>query len=432
LTGGIRTEKLPARMPLRRLIIPLALALSLHFAASAQAYVYWADPAAGTIGRANLDGTSVSDAFIHTGGEPRAVAVDGSHVYWANYAGGTIGRADLDGSGIEPSFITGAGHPNGVATTASYIFWTNPTGEEIGRAALTGGEKKPELIKSVLAPCGIAVDSGSVYWSSISVSEGIVGRAPFTGAVPRYEFVKETGAATMCGLAVNSANIFWANTGFLSNNGTQIGRANASDGKSPNPSLIGEALGPCGVATFGTQLYWANSGNGTIGRANTDGTGVVPKLVETGGGEICGVAVDSLSSPVITPPSGEGGGSSSPPPSSPSQPSPPTPGTISAGKLTPNLRRGTAQLKVVVDEAGVVSLTGKGIAPVTVTATGGGPVTLKLRAAKGKTATLKRTGKLATKVTVVFKPSNGGTSASLGRSLTLVKKLVVKVDRQLD
>src|SRR5690349_5928730 len=108
-------------MSLRRLIVLLAIAVPLAFAGSAQAYVYWGDYSGGTIGRANLDGTGVEDSFIQTGGEPRAVAVDGSHIYWANYAGGTIGRANLDGSGVEPNFITGIAKPAGVATTSSYI-----------------------------------------------------------------------------------------------------------------------------------------------------------------------------------------------------------------------------------------------------------------------------------------------------------------------
>lgn len=224
----------------------------------------------------------------------------------------------------------------------------------------------------------------------------------------------------ICGVAVNSANIFFAGTGFGSH-GSTIGRVNASDGKGINHSLIGEAAGPCGVTVFGTQLYWANSGNGTIGRANTDGTGVDPKLVETGGGEICGVAVDSLSSPLSPPTSNpaeggsSGGGSAGPPPG------PPMPGTIRLLKLKPNPKRGTAQLQVEVDEAGVVSLTGKGIVATKTTASGAGPVTITVRTAKTKAATLERTGRLATKLTVTFKPGNGGTPAGLTRSLTLHK-----------
>src|SRR5207247_2927911 len=37
------------------------------------------------------------------------------HVYWANFSAGSIGRADLDGSNPNQSFITGASNPVGVA-----------------------------------------------------------------------------------------------------------------------------------------------------------------------------------------------------------------------------------------------------------------------------------------------------------------------------
>jgi hypothetical protein len=83
-------------MPIRTTIVLLAVALSLVFAASAQAYVYWGDPNAGTIGRANLDGSDATDAFIHTGGTPVAVAVDSSHIYWADESDGrSAGRTSM-------------------------------------------------------------------------------------------------------------------------------------------------------------------------------------------------------------------------------------------------------------------------------------------------------------------------------------------------
>src|SRR5580704_8106692 len=99
-------------MPIRLTIAALAVALSFVFAASAQAYVYWGDPNAGTIGRANLDGSDASDAFIQNGGSPGALAVNGSYIYWANESGGTIGRAKLDGTEVDPTFITGLDEPN--------------------------------------------------------------------------------------------------------------------------------------------------------------------------------------------------------------------------------------------------------------------------------------------------------------------------------
>lgn len=407
---------LPGRMLVRRLIVLLALALSLVFAGSAQAYVYWGDYQGGTIGRANLDGTNVEDAFIQTGGHPSAVAVNASHIYWANQSGGTIGRANLDGTAVEPNFITGIGEPNGVAVNASFVYWSSLSGHEIGRANLAGTMPNLGFVTGAGIPCAIAIDSGRIYWGNFG-TPSYAGQVPLAGGVAEPEWVN-LGNVIPCGLAANSANLFYANTGFLGHSLHEIGRINLIGlPPTPQPSVIGDAEGPCGLTINGSRLYWANQGNDTIGVANTDATGVNEELVRTGGDEICGVAVDSGFTPPIPPVVPTTGGSSGGDPSSP-PPSPP-PGTIRLGKLKGNPKRGTAQLKVGVDEAGVVSLTGKGIAPTKVTTAGAGTVTLAVRAAKSKLAKLKQAGKLAATLNVVFKPSNGGTSASASKSLTL-------------
>ncbi len=406
-------------MSLRRLAVLLALALPLTFAASAHAYVYWGDPQAGTIGRANLDGTGATDPFIHVGGTPMAIAVNAGHIYWANQSGGTIGRADLDGTAIEPNFISGLHEPSGVAVTSSYIFWTSLEDSAVGRAKLDGSEKKPQLIAAGVTPCGIAVDSGSVYWSNLTGLEPYVGRASFTGGSATPKFARAEGAATICGLAVNSSTIFWTDTGFLTGNGSSIGTASVITGGSPRPSLIGDANGPCGIAILGTQVYWANKGNSTIARANTDGTAVNEDLVTVGGGEICGVAVDSLSAPPTPPPTN--------PPSSPDPTSTPTPtppslplsGTVRWVKATDDTKLGTVKVSLQVNEAGVVSVTGKGIATVKRQAPGAATIAVTLRAAKRGRPALRRTGKLATKVTVSFTPSDGGTPVTVIRSVTV-------------
>lgn len=407
-------EAAPAEMTVRRLIVALALALPCVFAAQAHAYVYWGDPGAGTIGRANNDGSGATDSFIQTGGAPIAVAVNSSYIYWANLTGGTIGRANINGTEVEPSFISGISEPGGVAVTSSYIFWTSLHEQTVGRANLDGSGKLPSLIPTGVSPCGIAVDSGSVYWSNLDGVEGTIGRASFNGTSREPEFVKKTGAGQICGIAVNSANIFWADTGFI-NDATQIGRANASDGESPNPSLIGDADGPCGIAVFGTQLYWANKGNSMIARANTDGTSVNEALINVGSGEICGVAVDSLSSPLGPPPPNPG-------PTPPPAPTPPAPTLTLAVKL--DKKHGTARLSATVNEAGTIAFTGKGIVAAKTKAHGAETVALTVQPTKAKKATLRRSGRLATKLTVTFTPTTGA-SVKRVQSVTLLEQRAV-------
>src|SRR6266511_488674 len=74
------------------------LAMSV-VATRADAFVYWAGQEGDTIGRANLDGTAVSQGFLAAPGlSPCGVAVDGTHVFWGGSSTNTIGRADLDGT----------------------------------------------------------------------------------------------------------------------------------------------------------------------------------------------------------------------------------------------------------------------------------------------------------------------------------------------
>ena len=95
-----------------------------------------------------------------------------------------------------------------------------------------------------------------------------------------------TAGGNPCGIAVDAAHVYWANI----NDGT-IGRANL-DGSGVNQSFVVGANLPCGVAVDAGHLYWSNGLSDTIGRANLDGTGVDQSFI--GGANLpCGVAVDA-------------------------------------------------------------------------------------------------------------------------------------------
>ena len=167
-------------------------------------HVYWSDFNAGTIGRANLDGTGVDQSFIPGAGHyPNLVAVDDGHVYWANAEmtgvgmlnGGSIGRANLDGTGVDQSFIPGGfifgvSEARGPAVDASHIYWSDigPAPTTIGRANLDGTGIEDSFIEFPLGgdatiPLAVAVDSHHVYWANLGVSsgDGAIGRASIDG-----------------------------------------------------------------------------------------------------------------------------------------------------------------------------------------------------------------------------------------------------------
>jgi Low-density lipoprotein receptor repeat class B len=157
-------------------------------------------PSPGSIGRANLDGTSPNQSFISSVDGPVGVAVDGTHIYWANFSTDSIGRANLDGSSPDQSFITGASDPVAVAVDGNHIYWANNGTSSIGRANLDGTSPNPNFITVLFSPTGVAVDGNHVYWSEAVFRT--IGRANLDGTSPNQNFI--TGASSPRGLAVGS------------------------------------------------------------------------------------------------------------------------------------------------------------------------------------------------------------------------------------
>jgi hypothetical protein len=230
--------------------------------AQAADYIYWTNYGNGTIGRANLNGTSPNQSFITGGSDPTGVVVDSNYIYWTNYGNGTIGRANLDGTSPNQSWITGCSNPIGIAINGSYVYWANNDTNTIGRANLDGTSPNQSWITGVSNPFGIAIDSSYVYWPNYGTNT--IGRANLDGTSPNQSWI--TGCSGPAGIAVDGSYVYWAN-----NVGGTIGRANL-DGSSPNQSWISGASSPYGVTAGADYIYWTNYGNGTIGRANLDGT----------------------------------------------------------------------------------------------------------------------------------------------------------------
>jgi virginiamycin B lyase len=394
-------------------LIVVALTACFLCAPSAQAFIYWADTQHGTIGRANNDGSGVNDSFITGATSPDTVAVDSSHIYWGNAH--SIGRAGLDGTGVNQNFVAVSGpgeEVTGIAVNGASLFWSS-VGNKIGHANLDGSSPKLNFI-STSTPCGVALDSGHIYWVSDALGSSYIGRAALNGSSVEGEFVTIPGASPFpCGVAVNSANIYWADWGF--GGGTEIGRADIK-GKSPDASLIGEASAPWGIVVDASHLFWANSGTGTIGRANTDATGVNQSFVVTGGGEIHGVAVDGLVPPPAPAPApapgggggGGGGGPSTAPPSN----------EIKFGKLKLNRTKGTATLAIAVKSPGALTFHGKGIRQGKQAVSSSDSATLALKPVGAAKKSLKRTGKLKLTIRVTFTPA-GGTPRTTSETVSL-------------
>lgn len=164
-------------------------------------HVYWAN-GANDIGRANLDGTGVDNAFLNVG-TTRAIAVDGSHIWWTNTGAGAIGRANLDGSDADPAYISVPGSPSdlyGLAVDATHVYWSEQGGNAIGRANVDGTGVVANFISGLNGPRGVDVDGAHLYWANAGTNS--IGRARIDGTGPDVNFI--TGANDPWGVAVDA------------------------------------------------------------------------------------------------------------------------------------------------------------------------------------------------------------------------------------
>jgi hypothetical protein len=231
-------------------------------------YAYWANPEAGTIGRATLDGTTEVDPdFIPApdAGKPQWVAVSAGHIYWTNTGdgedgNGTIGRADIDGDNPDLDFITGASNPQGIAVNATHVYWANGgkagNASGLGRADLDGGSAEQSLGGLDWNAIGLALDTSYLYFSSDSGTdnEGFIRRIPLAN-LNQFPEVIVIDTGRIRGLAVDIGHIYWAN-----NPASEIGRADL-DGSDPESEFIKDAGRPVGLAVSAAHVYWsANQG----------------------------------------------------------------------------------------------------------------------------------------------------------------------------
>jgi hypothetical protein len=249
-----------------------------------------AEKEAGTIGRAELSGAGAQESLVAGASAPAGVAVDDHHIYWANYGSGTIGRANLDGSEANEQFISGAESPIGVAVEGGHIYWTNQLifaseGGAIGRANLDGSDVHQRFIRTRGRPAALAVDSEHVYWtneySNRYTAKGYaIGRASLSGAGVEERFIPVSNSTD--GVAVNGSFVFWTNVGEHA-----LGRANLN-GTGVVPRCITLRTPPLenvpeGVALNGQHVYWTNYPADTIARANLDGSEAVERFLPISG-----------------------------------------------------------------------------------------------------------------------------------------------------
>jgi hypothetical protein len=400
---GLSGSRIPASHVSYAALLLVGFAMSaLAVAPRADAFVYWADDTNDRIGRANNDGTGADNSFITGAHEPCGVAVDAKHIYWGNGVGAhTIGRANLDGSGVNQNSITGLLFPCGPAVNGTHIYWANgatgssdPNLGSIGRARLDGTEVARPLFGNqstfVENPCGTAVGGEFLYWANSS-SDPRIGRSTIPDPLPVGSFVPDAGTFSACWPSVTASHLYWSVFNF------GIARVPLDD---PTAELteVTNASATGGTAIHASRIYWANRQEGTVSRANLDGSSPDLAFIR-GAGQARGIAVDSGGPG----PGGEGCNA------------------LTLGKARKNKKKGTAKLSAEVACAGALELSGKGLKPAEKLASGAGEAKLPIKAKGKKKRKLKKKGKAKVEAEVTFTPTSGAPS-SADKKVKLVKK----------
>jgi hypothetical protein len=261
---------------------------------------------AGTIGRANVDGSGVDQSFIPRPGSdppflalPYSIAVDHSQVYWTQILDDGmdpplgIRRANLDGSRVE-TIVGGDGDEVGllgaIAVGAGHLYWASDGG--ISRANLDGSAVERFFIPA--SAYDLVVAGRHIYWTWGSA----IGRARLDGSGVEPFFITRTGSVR---LAVGDRYIYWAwrpGAGRSCGGGPPsppcrppeqvIGRAKL-DGSDVDRRFIsdlpvGSSEYATAIAVDGGHIYWTDGGGGHIGRARVDGTHVEEAFIRNTSG----------------------------------------------------------------------------------------------------------------------------------------------------
>ena len=110
---------------------------------TAASMMYWVDPAAGRIQRAQLDGSGLQDLVARGLRLPEGIALDlaGRKMYWTDRDTGKVQRSNLSGSGVE-DVLVGLRSPHSIAfhSEERMLYWTELGTDRIRRANADGGD----------------------------------------------------------------------------------------------------------------------------------------------------------------------------------------------------------------------------------------------------------------------------------------------------
>jgi hypothetical protein len=236
--------------------------------------IFWTDETAGTIGRANIDGSGATN-ILQTNVPPQGIAAGpNGTIYWGDYATDTVHRINSDGSG-NTSIATGAGEVRGIAVDSAggKVYWADSGGgyPTIQRSNLDGSDVQSIVTSSYLpgqfySAIGVALDlpDGKVFWTD--PAGGSIWSSNLDGSNAGVAF---SGLTNPFMLAIDSIHhtVYWSSN-------TNVDSANL-DGSDEHAVVTG-LVSARGIAldVGEDKMFIVDNGARSILSANLDGSGL--------------------------------------------------------------------------------------------------------------------------------------------------------------
>jgi len=198
-------------------------------------------------------------------------AIDATSAYYTNWGDGTVAKVPL-GGGSPTVLVEGQDTPSVITVDATSVYWGNSDTGAVMKAPIGGGTATL-LATGPVGIRSITVDASSVYWTSTPIgAESTVSKVPLGGG--SVTVLARGGLGIYRGIAVDATHVYWVtNDSILSV---------PQGGGTPTTLVSGQAL-PQGLAVDETGIYWTSGNDGTVNKANLDGSGVTTLIGSQGG-----------------------------------------------------------------------------------------------------------------------------------------------------
>jgi hypothetical protein len=134
----------------------------------------------------------------------------------------------------------------------------------------------------------LTIDGTNVYWGSGFNTGGTVWSVPIAGGCPS---MLVTNQQAPHGMASDGTNLFYANEGTNNGGNGSIQRIPIAGG-TPTPIATGQAF-PTDVAVDATNVYWVNSGDGSVWKSDKATPNPINLVTGAGNGHAVHLRVDA-------------------------------------------------------------------------------------------------------------------------------------------